>query len=628
MATYNLNSSIPSASSLKTGDILNCPYSGSSRAITLPKGTYLLECWGAQGGYRSSSSYGGKGGYAKGTLTLTANTTLYLYAGGAGNTGGTSGGFNGGGARNSYPGGGGASDIRIGQDSYYARVIVAGGGGSDGASSKTGGAGGGTNGQACQGGGYGTGGYYGTQTGLSSGSPASSKPTSNGSSYIYGGFGFGGYGSYRSSGYGGAGGGGWYGGCGTYPDSSADDDMAGGGGSGYVYTSATASNYPSGCLLNSNYYLTSTTLVDGTTSFTDYSGSTVTGHSGDGAVRITCTKITVDIKPPANVKLVRNKNVLTVSWTAPSGVSGITGYTVEPYKDGSLGTTLSPTTTSANISISQGGSYYVKVKTVVGNESSTAASSNTLVVDVVPAINNLTVYQYDGTTYLNWDAVEGDAIQYRIRIRSLDYGMYVINEYVSSNNYVYLPGREITGEHLANVQAYNVDEELYSTNAQASFTCYLPSPPTNFQGSIDDSGIATITWTPSTDNLTTGYTIFMLEPEAMQVGRSPMGKPLFEFPFSNESLVSPLLILSEYLENSFVYQLKPRTTYRFTISSRSDSHPGGYFTSTSLKTITFYYESSLKFSKVKLTPTPAFVSESVLIEVGVNEEIVPTITTN
>lgn len=81
MSTYDLTSSIPSSSVLKTGDILNCPYSGSSKTITLPKGKYRLECWGAQGGYRSSSNYGGKGGYAKGTLTLTADTVIILVAG-------------------------------------------------------------------------------------------------------------------------------------------------------------------------------------------------------------------------------------------------------------------------------------------------------------------------------------------------------------------------------------------------------------------------------------------------------------------------------------------------------------------------------------------------------------------
>ena len=57
---YDLTSTTPTK--IKTGDILNCPYSGSAKSITLPKGQYKLECWGAQGGYRNSSTNGGKGG--------------------------------------------------------------------------------------------------------------------------------------------------------------------------------------------------------------------------------------------------------------------------------------------------------------------------------------------------------------------------------------------------------------------------------------------------------------------------------------------------------------------------------------------------------------------------------------
>ena len=91
MATYDITTTTPS--SIKTGDILNCPYSGTYKTLTLPKGQYKLEVWGAQGGYRSSTTYGGKGGYSVGTINLTTRTTVYLYAGGAGNTGGTAGGW-------------------------------------------------------------------------------------------------------------------------------------------------------------------------------------------------------------------------------------------------------------------------------------------------------------------------------------------------------------------------------------------------------------------------------------------------------------------------------------------------------------------------------------------------------
>ena len=103
-------------------------------------------------------------------------------------------------------------------------------------------------------------------------------------------FGQGGQGLSASGGYGGAGGGGWYGGGGSYPDYSGDDDRGGGGGSGYVYTSSTASNYPSGCLLNSSYYLTNAQTVAGNTAFTSPTGTNETGHTGNGYIRITVIK--------------------------------------------------------------------------------------------------------------------------------------------------------------------------------------------------------------------------------------------------------------------------------------------------------------------------------------------------
>lgn len=290
--TYDLTQSIPT--SYKSGDKFNIPYSGKVISMNLKKGTYKFECWGAQGGYRSSSSYGGKGGYSKGTITLKSDTTVFIYTGGAGNTGKTNGGFNGGGRRYSYNGGGGGSDFRLKTDSLYARVIVAGGGGSDGSSSRGGGAGGGTQGGSNSGGGYGTNNGPGKETysGSSTSTTASSQSTGTTSSTdIKGGFGFGGNGCYRSSGYGGAGGGGWYGGSGTYPDTSGDDDKAGCGGSGYVYTQSTAGQYPSGCLLDSEFYLTDAQTIAGSSSFASPSGSNETGHSGDGYCRITVIEV-------------------------------------------------------------------------------------------------------------------------------------------------------------------------------------------------------------------------------------------------------------------------------------------------------------------------------------------------
>ena len=144
------------------GDVFNFGYTGSVQQVTLPKGRYKLQCWGAQGGtsYGSSSGAGSKGGYSEGVITLTETTTFYVFVGGQGSRGSgfslVNGGWNGGGASvgyayynsgdtygESYPAcGGGATDISTvtssmsysngrtnrSSASLLARCIVAGGG--------------------------------------------------------------------------------------------------------------------------------------------------------------------------------------------------------------------------------------------------------------------------------------------------------------------------------------------------------------------------------------------------------------------------------------------------------------------------------------------------------------------
>ena len=258
--------------------ITNFAYTGAvQNYTTVCRGTHTLTVWGAQGG-----NTGGKGGYSTGVVNLNENMNLYIYVGGQGSRGST-GGFNGGGTTGSKGGtGGGASDIRIGTDSLYARVIVAGGGGGKGQDNcAAGGVGGGTTG-----GGSSSQGSCGTQAG-------GGTQTAGGAKGIYSGtygantgaFGKGGNASSGSSGYyiGGGGGGGWYGGgAGT----TAGWSNGGGGGSGYVYTSSTASNYPSGCLLNNSHYLTNASTTAGSSSFPSTTSGTETGHSGNGYARI------------------------------------------------------------------------------------------------------------------------------------------------------------------------------------------------------------------------------------------------------------------------------------------------------------------------------------------------------
>lgn len=257
------------------------PYTGQSQTVTLDPGLYRFRCWGAQGGSYNNSYQGGAGGYSEGLIRLEESTTLYLYVGGqpspvTTSTDPTVGGFNGGGVGEytTYSGtttyaqsGGGASDIRIGSDSLYARVIVAGGGG--GASNRF-------NALTTRyGGGLTSGGYSGyeaTQTsGYQFGVGASSKDVGN---YKY---------------VNAASGGGWYGGNASinYSDST-EYDSYNAGGSGYIYTEETASNYPSGCLLNSSYYLSDAKTIDGNMSIPDPNdlSKTTIGRLGNGYITI------------------------------------------------------------------------------------------------------------------------------------------------------------------------------------------------------------------------------------------------------------------------------------------------------------------------------------------------------
>lgn len=344
-------------SNIKTGDILNFDYTGAVQSITLPKGIYKLECWGAQGGNGcTDNSYtGGKGGYSIGTISLNTKITLYIYVGGRGVSSEASGsgairagGFNGGGSGRDWSstnhggsGGAGATDIRINQDSFYARVIVAGGGG----------------GASDDGNGGSGGGVSGISTGASAGTATSGS-----------GFGQAAASSYTSGECGG-GGGGWYGGYG-----GGSENIPGGGGSGYVYISSTASNYPSGCLLNSSYYLSDAKTIAGNKSFPSPTGSTETGHSGNGHVKITklsdviyLTQAKNDIMDFNYTGSVQSKTLKPGTYTLEcwGGQGGTYSSYIGGYGGYSKGTiTLAKTTT---VYVSVGGA---------GSSSSTTAGFN------------------------------------------------------------------------------------------------------------------------------------------------------------------------------------------------------------------------------------------------------------
>jgi gliding motility-associated-like protein len=286
------------------GGSQNFPFTGGVQNFTAPvTGVYTIEAWGAKGG--DDGNIGANGGYATGTVALTAGQTLTVYTGGMGSTcvAGGGGGWNGGG--NAGPagcsgGGGGASDVRLGGNGLANRIIVAGGGGGAGCCGQQAGAGGGLNGNNGSGGG-------GTQAAGGGGNAAGS-------------LGQGG----NKNGDGGGGGGGYYGG------GAAFNDDGGGGGSSYL-----------GGVLGGN-------TIPGNASMPNPNGGNMTGNAGNGYVRITwsgiscasaLTPVTVTVNPVPVVTVTNDtvcagqQSTLTATSTVPGGTftwspGGATGSTI------------------------------------------------------------------------------------------------------------------------------------------------------------------------------------------------------------------------------------------------------------------------------------------------------------
>ena len=253
----------------EAGDTIVFPCIGDVQQFDFEAGVYVLKCWGGCGGYGRYREHGGCGGYAEGKLFLRSPNKFFVHVGGSGVYGSMyasltdtitarpSFRYNGGGAPSAYgsidtgEAGGGASDIRIGNDSLYSRVIVAGGGGGHATAtySYIGGAGGGLSG--VEGGSNNTG-YAnpGTQTGTGHSSSVA---------IVNGGFGYGGNSYNKNSG---ASGGGWYGGSSAVPTGSYyGGTVSGSGGSGYVLTDT--SYKPVDYLLGDEFHLVETKLVQG-----------------------------------------------------------------------------------------------------------------------------------------------------------------------------------------------------------------------------------------------------------------------------------------------------------------------------------------------------------------------------
>ena len=142
-----------------------------------------------------------------------------------------------------------------------------------------------------------------------------------------------------------AGGGGWYGGGNSYGNQTDDMSAIGysGGGSGFVNISANSSYRPTGY---TGLELDSGATYAGDTSFPSTSGSTETGHEGNGYARITC--IDPNLLVPLTFDILGSG---TIGWKT-SG-SSLT-RTIQYKKNNGSWTSITSSTSGVTISVSSG----------------------------------------------------------------------------------------------------------------------------------------------------------------------------------------------------------------------------------------------------------------------------------
>ena len=290
------------------------------QTFTAPLTTnYKIECWGASGGNSYSDGrnpptytntvYGGKGGYCSGWITFFSNFSIKIYVGQSGE--GTrektfNGGGKGGAAYNGLSGGG-ATDLRLtgGEwnnfGSLKSRIIVA-AGGSGAQHHERGSDGGYAGGLSGQDGSYSTSSSnpdpfsVATGAGQTSGGTRAIGPGcgsgTNGLFGIGGDFGF----CWNVQECGSGGGGGYYGGGGGAAASCIVGSGSGGSSfiSGYTGCDAITESSTENNIIHtgqSNHYsgkvFTNPIMIDGGSVMPSPTGSTETGHTGNGYCIIT-----------------------------------------------------------------------------------------------------------------------------------------------------------------------------------------------------------------------------------------------------------------------------------------------------------------------------------------------------
>lgn len=431
-------------------------YTGSSQTFTVPcSGIYKVETWGAQGG-DYLTILGGKGAYSSGNIHLTEGTNIYVYVGQKpGN--GDIGGYNGGGsiiAGQSAFGraGGGATDVRLSNgvwndnNGLKNRIIIAGGGG--GANNRNyndtscgyGQGEGGIGGVLIGGIGITTGHTYngctygwhvgtgGTQTsgGQNIAYNSSGVETSRLTTGVFG------YATNEGSAQSG-GGGGYYGG------GSSGHGGAGGGssfvsgcdGCNAIDINGVHTNQP---IHYSGYKFNNIVMISGDSLMPSPSGSTETGHSGNGYAKITYlgTSEEVDdseyiMKKFIIVPRINGVNIKTIS--SDNATATMVRYKTTPW-------TISDTTSTGTLLSSSFGSY---------NADDTWYSHTS-------GLTNGTTYYYKAFPYVN--------------------GSY---RYLYKQNEATVTAGGLYGEYLFNGTVNDTSGNGYNPSSYSSTIGYKPS---------------------------------------------------------------------------------------------------------------------------------------------------------
>jgi len=359
-------------------------YTGAVQTFVVPNNitSIDIETWGAQGG-SPQASVGGKGGYAKGTLTVTPGETLNIYVGGKGLAGTTAvllnGGFNGGGYTYAYTSGayagsgGGATDIRRGGTALSNRVIVAGAGGGSGyysATAYSGGSGGGTSGN--------TGTISYGYNGGGGGSQVAGGVAGTTSSYSQAGsLGLGGNSTAISGNWNGSGGGGGYYGGG----SGAAVGAGGGGGSSYIGG------------VNAGQ-----TIAGNASMPNPAGGASIIGNTGDGVVKISfVSNPCLSPRVPITVNMSAAANAGTLTGTATICVGATSTYTSTNFvMAGGIGAWSSSNTAVATVNATTGVINGVSAGTasitytITGGCGGTASAQKLVTVKALPTVGAIT----------------------------------------------------------------------------------------------------------------------------------------------------------------------------------------------------------------------------------------------